>query len=184
MGRRWVRLELSVDDFDPAPFRARAAAALGQDVSVTTMAELGGSEDHQRRLWELDRVCSADVPDHDDFFTFEEYRDIRLGKASARPDGQVVAIDQEGAWVGLCLVAHNPGGDWAFVDMTGVLPGHRRRGLSVAMKLPVVETVRRWGVPALRTFHHPDNDAAIAANLALGFRHADFAMPVPIPDPD
>jgi RimJ/RimL family protein N-acetyltransferase len=61
--------------------------------------------------------------------------------------------------------------------MTGVVRTHRRRGIAVALKLMVIRRARELGVPAIRTFHHPSNEAAIAVNRLLGY--VDVGAPPP-----
>ncbi|MFJ3692437.1 hypothetical protein ACIPWB_32625 [[Kitasatospora] papulosa] len=57
----------------------------------------------------------------------------------------------------------------ALSEMTGLLVGHRGRGISLAMKLLAIGFARSHGMHWLRTFHHPDNAAAIGMNRRLGF---------------
>lgn len=57
----------------------------------------------------------------------------------------------------------------AFSEMTGVLAGHRGRGISLAMKLLAIGFARSNGMRRLRTFHHPGNASAIGMNRRLGF---------------
>lgn len=58
---------------------------------------------------------------------------------------------------------------YAFSEMTGVLASHRGRGISLAMKLLAIGSVRSSGIRWLRTQHHPDNEVAIGMNRRLGF---------------
>lgn len=39
----------------------------------------------------------------------------------------------------------------------------------MAMKVMVIRLVRDLGIPEIRTFHHPDNEAPIALNRRLGY---------------
>ena len=54
--------------------------------------------------------------------------------------------------------------------MTGVLPGHRRRGIALAMKLRAIEFVRSSGMRWLVALHHPRNASVIGMNRRLGGR--------------
>lgn len=87
------------------------------------------------------------------------------------------------AWVKLAFdlddatrSALGPARNWAFIEMTGVLAAYRRRGIAGAMKRHAFRTARAWGCADVRTVHHPENSAIIAANLALGFRPAEFDL--------
>ncbi len=53
--------------------------------------------------------------------------------------------------------------------MTGVRRSWRNRGLATALKLRAIDAAQAWGATRLRTVHHPNNDAIIAANPKLGF---------------
>lgn len=66
-----------------------------------------------------------------------------------------------------------PSDGYAFSEMTGVLPGHRGQGISLAMKLLAIGFPRSSDMRWLRTFHHPHNATAIAMNRRLGFADAD-----------
>ncbi|WP_223166625.1 hypothetical protein [Nonomuraea sp. SYSU D8015] len=70
----WVRLELDVDDFDDAAFEPYLARARESGIVFTTMAEKGDTEEHRRALYELNRTCSADIPDRGDFYTYDALR--------------------------------------------------------------------------------------------------------------
>jgi GNAT superfamily N-acetyltransferase len=168
----WVRLELDLERFDAAG----PVFDVPDGVTLTDMAELGDGPTERRRLYELNKTCSADIPDRGAFFSFEEYVAVRLDVPAARPDGQVVALDTAGDMVGLCMLSHLPGRSWAFVEMTGVLRPYRRRGLAGAMKVRGLRAARSWGASTVRTVHHPSNHAIIAANRALGFEDATFDL--------
>jgi GNAT superfamily N-acetyltransferase len=66
-----------------------------------------------------------------------------------------------------------PSEGYALSEMSGVLPGHRGKGISVALKLQAIGFTRSSDIRWLRTFHHPDNATAIAMNRRMGFVDAD-----------
>ena len=141
-----------------------------------TLPELGDDERRRRAIYALNRECAADIPDRGKFFTWDEYQRVRFEVPQFRPDGQVLAIVGE-ALVGLCQVSQRPEVDWAYVEMTGVRRGWRSRGIATALKLRAIDAARTWGATHLRTVHHPDNQAIIAANRKLGFHDAAFDLP-------
>ena len=132
----------------------------------TTMAELGDTPAHRRRLYELNKACSADIPDRGEFYSYDEYVAQRIEVAGFVPEGVVLAID-DGAWVGMSATSKHPAE--CFTEMTGVLAPYCGRGLSLALKLLAIRFVRESGHRWLRTFHHPRNAAAIGMNRRLGF---------------
>jgi GNAT superfamily N-acetyltransferase len=166
----WVGLALDLERATQP-----SAAALPVGVRLSSLQERGDTESHRRSIYDLNKVCSADIPDRGTFFTFEEYQPLRFEGPGARPDGFVLAFDDQ-YLVGLCQLTCPPGRHWAFIEMTGVLPPYRRQGLATAMKRRALAAARTWGCVEVRTFHHPRNTAIIAGNRALGFRDADFDL--------
>lgn len=165
----WVRLRLDVGAFDFAAYEAYVEQARDAGVELTSMAAIGGVNAANRRsLYELNKICSADIPDRGEFYTFEEYEAKRIDVPSFRPDGVIVARDGEGTWVGFSATSLQAAGH-AFNEMTGVLREYRGRGLSLALKVVGIRFVKDAGYQWIDTMHHPRNDSAIAMNRRLGF---------------
>lgn len=140
-----------------------------------TLPELGDGQRRRRQIYELNRDCAADIPERGDFFSWAEYQRARFDVPQFRPEGQLLAVTGD-ELVGLCQVSRRPEAAWAFVEMTGVRRDWRTRGVATALKLEAIEAARAWGATHLRTVHHPNNDAIIAANRKLGFHDADFTL--------
>jgi RimJ/RimL family protein N-acetyltransferase len=164
----WVRLELNVEKFDDAEFEPYLQRARASGIRFTTMAELGDTTAHRRALYDLNKTCSADIPDRGTFYTYDEYVTQRIDVASFNLSGVVLAT-RDDAWIGMTTTSLHPDKGYAFSEMTGVLSPHRRRGLSLALKLLAIRFVRSSGYQRLVTFHHPRNTSAIAMNRRLGF---------------
>jgi GNAT superfamily N-acetyltransferase len=164
----WVRLELDVKKFDDTEFEPHLHQARTSGIRLTTMAELGDTTEHRRALYDLNRTCSADIPDRGTFYTYDEYIAERLDVATFDPSGVVLAT-RDDAWIGMSTTSLHPGKGYAFSDMTGVLTSHRGRGLSLALKLLAIRFVRSSGYRRLVTYHHPRNASAIAMSRRLGF---------------
>ncbi|GAA2362928.1 GNAT family N-acetyltransferase [Nonomuraea africana] len=164
----WVRLELHVDTFDEATFEPYLHRAQESGITFTTMAELGDTPAHRRALYDLNRTCSADIPDRGEFYTYEEYVAQRIDVPAFTPEGVALAL-LDGTWIGMSATSLHPGKGHAFSEMTGVLAPHRGLGLSLALKLLAIRFVRSSGYERLTTVHHPRNASAIAMNHRLGF---------------
>jgi ribosomal protein S18 acetylase RimI-like enzyme len=162
-----VRLRLDLRTFNAAPYEPYRQRCLADGITFTTMADVGDTDAHRRQLYDLNRICAADIPERGAFFTFEQYVAVRLAPDLYEPAGVILAIDGA-AWVGFSYVSVQPD-DVAHVMMTGVLPSHRGRGLSVALKLPAIAYARSRGARWMYAEHHPANTAAIAMNRRLGF---------------
>jgi RimJ/RimL family protein N-acetyltransferase len=164
----WIRLELDLRTFDAEPFVDRAHRCRQAGIEFTTMKALGDTEVHRRTLFELNRSCSADIPERGAFYTWDAYVAERLDILGYHPGGVVLALDR-GEWVGMCAVTVRPERGDAYNEMTGVVRSHRQRGIALAMKLLAMDFVRSQGQAWVRTQHHPDNTAAITMNRRLGF---------------
>lgn len=161
MAVEWVRLMLDLSSFDAASFPETQG-----ELAFTTLAELGDTAEHRRKLYELNKTCAADIPERGEFYSFEEYLAVRIEVPGYDAAGVVVALDGT-EWVGFSMTSIRPG--FAFSEMTGVLAQYRGRGISLALKVLAIEFARKSGRRWLRAFHHPANAAAIGMNRRLGF---------------
>lgn len=168
----WVELSRSLQDVSLSTVPSLVAG-----VELSSLHDWGDTVAHRRSVYELNKTCSSDILDRGTFSSFEEYQVLRFDAASVRPEGIILAFDDRDhgqRLVGLCQVTCPPGREWAFVEMTGVLPAYRRQGVATAMKRRALAVAAGWGCSQVRTLHHPGNPAIIAANRALGFREDRF----------
>ena len=77
-GVSWVRLQLDLDTFDEAGFVANLQRCQESGITFTTMARLGDTAECRRALYELNKTCSADIPERGEFYTFDEYLAERI----------------------------------------------------------------------------------------------------------
>lgn len=115
----WVRLILDVDKFDAGAFADVVDSCLRDGIVFTTMTELGDNESNHRRLFELNRTCSADIPARGDFYTYTEYCAERIDCDTYDPNTVVIALD-EGEWVGMSAASDHRDQGYFFNEMTGV----------------------------------------------------------------
>lgn len=168
MAVEWVRLKLDLYAFDDSGFVPYMERCRRAGIDFATMAELGDTAAHRRALYELNKECSADIPDRGEFYTFEEYLAERIDTPTYDPRGVVLAVS-DNTWIGMAATSIRSSEGYAFSEMTGVLSSHRGRGISLAMKLLAIDFARSAGMRWLRTFHHTRNVIAIAMNRWLGF---------------
>ncbi|MFE9207607.1 GNAT family N-acetyltransferase [Micromonospora sp. NPDC007230] len=164
----WVRLQLDIDRFDDHAFESYLRRARMSGIHFATMAELGDTPDHRRTLYDLNKTCSADIPDRGEFYSYEEYLAQRIDVPAFNPAGVVLALHGN-EWIGMSTTSLHPDRGLAFSEMTGVLAPYRGQGLSLALKLLAIRFVRSSGYRRLTTMHHPRNASAIAMNRRLGF---------------
>ncbi|MFE7813220.1 GNAT family N-acetyltransferase [Streptomyces sp. NPDC057433] len=162
----WVKLELDVAAFDAPHFETYVTRCREDGIRLTTLAELGDTPEHRRRLYALNKECSADIPGRGEFYSFDEYAERRFEAAGYDPRGIVIALDGD-EWIGMAATSVREG--FLFNEMTGVRAGYRGRGISIAMKTFGMAFVRESGTSTVRTFHHPANADAIAMNRRMGY---------------
>ena len=172
MAVEWVRLQLDLETFEDAPFEPYLQGCRQSGIDFTTMSDLGDTTECRHALYELNKTCSADIPERGEFYTFDEYLSDRIEIPTYHPGGVVLAISND-VWIGMAATSLRPSVGYAFSEMTGVLPSHRGQGISLAMKLLSIRFARSSEMRWLRTFHHPHNEAAIAMNRRLGFVDTD-----------
>jgi RimJ/RimL family protein N-acetyltransferase len=164
----WVRLQLNVVEFNDGEFAPYLSRACESGIEFATFADFGDTTSHRQALYDLNKTCSADIPERGEFYTYDEYVSQRIDAPSFRPDGVVLAVD-DGVWIGMSGTSLHPAQGHALSEMTGVLAPYRGRGLSLALKLLAIRFVRSSGYRRLVAFHHPRNVSAIAMNRRLGF---------------
>ena len=86
-------------------------------------------------------------------------------------DFDLVAVSDTGQFVGCCIVWFDPQTGVAEIEPLGVVPGHRRRGLAVALCLEAVARVARSGGQAvfINTGPRPAYPVPAAAYVKAGF---------------
>lgn len=129
----WVRLKLDLEAFDDAGFEPYLLRCRDAGCDFTSLARVGDTASHRRALYELNKTCSADIPERGEFYTFEEYLATRIDTPTFDPQGVILAMDKDG-WVGFSTTSIQRAESYAFSEMTGVLPSHRGRGISLALK--------------------------------------------------
>ncbi|MEV0775699.1 GNAT family N-acetyltransferase [Streptomyces sp. NPDC050433] len=92
----WVKLELDIRTFDAARFNTYVERCRDTGIRLTTLAELGDTARHRRQLYDLNKECSADIPDRGEFYTFDEYLERRIAVPSYDPRGISFAMKTYG----------------------------------------------------------------------------------------
>ncbi|MFD5074040.1 GNAT family N-acetyltransferase [Streptomyces sp. NPDC058371] len=168
-----VGLQLDVDAFDAHRFQQYVERCRASGIRLTTLADEGDTPEHRRALYELNKECSADIPERGEFYPYEEYHRLRFEVPAFDPRGVVLA-QAGGTWVGMAATSDHRSSGFVFNEMTGVRASFRGRGLSVAMKTFGMGFAGLCGVRTVRTFHHPANASAIAMNRTLGYIDAQW----------
>ena len=168
-----VKLKLDLGSFDERPFRRYVESCEQEGIEFATIESLGDTEIERRKLYELNRECSRDIPGRGAFYSYDEYVKTRFAVASYSPAGTVVALDER-EWIGMSAIS-----DWRlkgfmFNEMTGVRESHRGRGIATAMKVLGIRFAGSTGARWLYTIHGALNPGAIRMNRRLGYVDADW----------
>lgn len=169
--REEIQAQLLLMLFMGEPFAHYVTECEAAGFRLVSLAELGDTAEQRYQLYELNKLCSLDIPGRGPFFSYEEYCQIRYGHPAFTPEGAFVAIEpEEGRWVGLSLASHHPEGRFLFNEMTGVLRNYRGRGLAMALKVKVIGYGRSVGVQMIRTYNDAANKPMLAVNQKLGYQ--------------
>ncbi len=169
--RRWRSLlDVASADLSSLPERRRRLAEAG--VTLTTLGEEGAEDpDVLRRLYELDTEITYDEPRSDPMTpltqaVWEQYN-VRLpGQTTA--DFQIAR--RAGEYVGLSYGRPLQGEPGVFQQaFTGVRRAARGLGVATALKLALIEVVRKEGYPRLQTSNDSRNARMWGINQRLGF---------------
>lgn len=160
--------------WDSAPFASSLAQAANYGVRFVSYDEIGDTEASRRTFYELQKELIYAIPRRDTQpFTFEpfnEWADFVLGHPSWQPDLCLIAL-KGGEWIGQCHIM--PKIDMPKIGMqwlTGVLDGHRGRGLATALKVRATERAKAAGMTMINTENHEDNAPMLAINRKFGFQ--------------
>jgi GNAT superfamily N-acetyltransferase len=159
---RYHPSHLDLTAFDPAAFADAIARLEQQGFRLFTYAEVGDSEDHRRRLYDLESATRSVQP-------FREIGDYappafatwEADMAQWSQETIFLAAAPDGAWVGVIT-----GLEWGF---TGVHPDWQGRGIATALKVRSLAVAKAQGMEQMQTENHEDNAAMLAINRKLGF---------------
>ena len=177
-----VRLQLDVTDFDLARFQPYVDECRTSGIRLTTLSELGDTPEHRRALYDLNKECSADIPERGAFFTYDEYHRLRF-EVPVREDGDVNArvwirireVEQSLSLVEQILEQMPPGairteplGAREPVEGMAIVEGFRGDVL-VWLRLGAGGTVARCHLRDPSWFQWPLLEAAIDGNIVADF---------------
>jgi len=109
-------------------------------INFTTLGDVGDTAENRRALYELNKTCSADIPQRGDFYSFEEYLAARIKTPPFDPQGVVLSVTN-GVGVGMATTSVHHAKGYAFGEMTGVLASHRGQGISLAMNCSLLASL-------------------------------------------
>jgi mycothiol synthase len=167
----WRRLSfvLNLENFDATPFAGLIQKLEAQGFSFKTIDQLRNDPERDQKLCDLGNAVSNDVPLGlvNTPLSLEQFKKSILEISWAREEAFVVAI-YNGQYVAVNNLGVDANGN-SFVDVTGVLPDFRGRGLASALKLLGIQWAQKQGIKEMFTNNDAINIPMIAVNEKFGF---------------
>jgi mycothiol synthase len=161
------RLDVSQFDFTPYEGLEERVNALG--IEIKTYAELENDLNRLAKLYELDRVLWRDIPYGEELshVMLEQFEKEEIRAAKFIPEACFIAV-HEGEFVGYSNLTR--AGEYFDVEMTGVLPKYRGKGVATLLKLYDIRYAQEHGNREIWTVNDTANIAILALNAKLGFQ--------------
>ncbi len=168
---RRVNMMLNLEHFDATLFEGLIAKLEAQGFAFKTIDQLRSDIDRDQKLCDLGNAVSNDVPlgMPSTGLSLEQFKKSILEVSWAREAAFCVAIF-DGQYVGINNIGVDVNNN-AFVDVTGVLPNFRGRGLAQALKLKGIEWALTQGIKKMFTANDLINAPMLAVNQKFGFVH-------------
>ena len=163
------QLTLEIDTVDFAVYGDYLGRLQGQGIELRSVTELADDPDRNPKLYELDRLISADAPqaEYAPERSLADYVDFAISGSSALPDGFFVALHGDD-YVGFTQVML-AGEQTLYQLLTGVRPDYRRKGIALALKLRSIAHARAAQMRTIITNNDPSNLPMLTLNQRLGF---------------
>lgn len=170
--RHMVHMTLDWTRWDASSLEPRIKATQANGVQFITYAEVDNTIRNQRRLYDLNKVLSASIPitEPEDFPEFDPYVERRLSSDMFPHSGIFLAV-VDGKWIGMTQISLHL--DYAFVEMTGVLPAYRGRGIAQTLKHLSIRFAQQQDCTNVRTINDVQNEPMLAVNKKTGFQVED-----------
>ncbi len=131
---REMAMSLDLDSLDDQPYDALIERLKGEGFRFTNMAELGNTEEMQRKLYLLNETAASQTPGTDGspaWGSFEAFQQGVCQTAWYHPEAQFVVIDTaSGDWAAMSATTRFEGTDYAYNLFTGVDSRYRGRKLA------------------------------------------------------
>jgi len=169
-----IGMELDLTRLDDRPYDAVITRLQDEGFVFTSMAELGNTEEAQRRLYALNDMTSSETPGSEgehSWNSFEDFQQSVCMRPWYIPAGQKVVIDSaSGEFVAMSAITRFEGETCAYNLHTGVDKRYRGRKIGQAVKITALRFAREnLGVERVRTHHNTLNLPMIAIDNKLGY---------------
>lgn len=157
--------------FDPAPFAGAEQALTAHGITIKSLVELADDPERDRKLYDLEMGVVPDIPGADDFTPppFEEFLKKVINAPTLLKDVYLVAVTQDGAYVGLTCLWGDRASDMLYTGLTGVHRDNRRKGIATALKVRAITWAKTRDCSRINT-DNAETNPMLQLNYRLGFR--------------
>ncbi len=160
---------LDLATFDESRFAGVVESLQERGIRFFTLADIPDMEENRRKLYELNKQGTMDIPGYDEPFPrFEDFSQFVFAADWYRAEGQIVAADGE-RWVGMSAIGYFYKTNSYYNMHTGVLREYRGRHIALALKLLAIRLARRHNAAYIRTNNASVNAPMLAVNKKLGY---------------
>lgn len=161
---------LDLKTFDESKFAGVIEAVQAQGIRFCTLADIGNTEENQRKLYAVNNRNALDIPGYEgEFPRFEDFSKYVFQATWFRAEGQIFALDGERV-VGLGAVGYFAATNSTYNMHSGVEKEYRGRKIAQSLKLLVIRRAREWGADYIRTNNDSENKPILAINQKLGYK--------------
>lgn len=165
----FIKMELDLEEADPALFASHSDSDTFGQMKFSTLENEGDSEENRLRLYLLNKACSEDIPGRGAFYSWDDYKRLRIEVPHFSSAGVLLAIDGDD-WIGLSVTSVWKEKSFAFAEMTGVRRDHRRLGIALELKIRSLHFARSLGIRHIGTLISKRNEPSLQLNRKIGFR--------------
>ena len=160
---------LAVAEFDAAHLAGLEERTAELGIEIKSLAQMSHDLQRHQKLHALDEALWQDVPLGEPVpsRSLEDFVRRDLEHLGFLPDACFIAM-KDGAFVGYTSHRNEVGA--LNVEMTGVLPAFRGRGLATLLKLHGIRYAQAHGYASMTTVNDSVNEAMMALNRKLGFK--------------
>ncbi len=169
--RRAWESRLDVASFNPAPFQARAEAAMNRMAVVTVAEERERDPRCREKLYDMHVEVLADVPQPDAYTpqTIDQFQQRLLDNPAYVPGGHFLAKDDNRYIAESFVFRSEERPDVLYQGLTATRREYRGRGIALALKLRVVAFAKQRGYREIRTWNDTLNAPMLHINETMGF---------------
>ncbi|GAB4516012.1 MAG: GNAT family N-acetyltransferase [Anaerolineae bacterium] len=176
LAHRRYESTLDVRQFDPLPWQSLLTRLESEGIRFASVAALADDPERDAKFHELQWLIDNDVPFGEEMTksTLEQFRQYVINNPDFVPDGTFIALDGN-TYVGLSSFFKN-GESALYIDLTGSIRTHRRRGIATALKVLGIQYAQTHNYAEINVTNDDSNTGMMAINAQLGFRRTDGTL--------